>query len=83
MRFIPNLADANPFPHADAVQIVYRLTLMFAEHCVRVNRGHVVSTLCPVCHNTTNSTNSIAVDVNKEQSKVLVGEAKEYTEIIS
>jgi len=76
MRFIPNLVDANPFPHADAVQIVYRLTLMFAEHCV-------VSTLCPVCHKTTNSTNSIAVDVNKEQSKVLVGEAKEYTEIIS
>jgi hypothetical protein len=49
---------------------------MFAEH-------RVVSIVCPVCHKTTGSTNSIAVHMNKEQSKALMGEAKEYTEYIS
>lgn len=97
MRSIPNLADANPFPHADVVQIVISLDpVMFAEHRVvsimvmscqswscRVSHGQVVSIVCPVCHKTIGSTNSIAVHVNKEQSKVLVGEAKEYTENFS
>jgi hypothetical protein len=49
---------------------------MFAEH-------HVVPIVCPVCHKTIGSTISIAVHVDKEQSKVLAGEAKEHTENIS
>ena len=66
-----------PFPHADVLQIVYRFeSVMFAEH-------RVVSIVCPVCHKTIGSTNSIAVHVNKEQSKVFAGEAKEYIEAIS